>query len=305
MRENAADEDVRRLNGIPEGEEWAISGSFSDPARSRVVEQGPLATPKVFLIPDTALGYRLKPNLRDVTVRSRLGGKTEFEAKVSTGRFGWRMTPQVRDASDDVLFLGDVFGETVNDSETLPSRFSAAFGGKALAHNFGVPGWSAADVLNFLEQGGEKAQLEQKHVTKVIYFLGAGRTSVPANKSSSFCSFSSLCSWLLTRNFQIDDEEVFRRRGSDYLNFEVFIKMRELIKKRYGVGLTLVDWNRRVSPASVAGLDVVELAQAIPGLAGNPRAYVVDVNKYADYASEPNARALSELGTYLAQRLGR
>jgi hypothetical protein len=290
MRENAADEDVRRLNAIPDGEEWAISGSFTDPASTRLVEQGPLSTPNVFLTPDSAMGYRLLPNLRDLPLRARMGGKTQFEAKANTQRFGWRVTPQVRDASADVLFLGDVFGETVNDSETLPARFSAAFGGKALAHNLGVPGYTPEQTLKLLQLNAEKDELEQRHVTKVFYMLGPLRE--PFQFSSGACSYSSLCVWLRKR--------VATGGATLSPGHELALRqISDLVKKRYGVGLTVVEWQEENLP----GFDVVPASTAIPAIKTTPQDYVVGGNN--GHASEPNARALNELGTYLAQRLGR
>lgn len=327
MRENAADEAVRKLNGIPEGEAWLLTGTFSDEPPSRSAYQGPLSNPRLFLEPDAELGYRLRANLRELPGRLRRGGATIYDVTYSTGRFGWRRTPQVPNAGADVLFLGgsSTFGQGVADTETLPARFSAEMKGQVLAHNFGVPGWGAQQSLRLLELSGEKAELMQRRVTKVFFFVnkehvtglvgesgesaGAPRYEV-RNGAATFaghlsdsafaraCAYSSLCAYARA--------PVAESRATPAELAAVIARMAELVKERYHVGLTALVWNpgdpvmdQLEKELAGRGVDVVPARSAIPDLAEKSSNYVMRGDGH------PNARAFALLGTYLAQRLER
>lgn len=173
QRETAADEAVRKLNGIPPEENWVVEGRLQDPPATRFCYLGHRSDPNAYFETDSELGYRFHPNLRARPGKLRVGGREIFNATTSTGRFGWREVPQDPRGRGDVLFFGDsfVYGSGLSDEETLPARFSLAMKGAAVAHNFGVPGWGAQQTLRLLELGREKPELVLGRPTKAFFLM--------------------------------------------------------------------------------------------------------------------------------------
>lgn len=334
MRENAADAEVRALNGIPPEETWFIQGSFSNPPAQRSVYQGPIGNPAAFLDPDAELSYRLKANLRALPGRLRVNGKSIYDVSYSTGRFGWRATPQApNNRGGDVLFFGDsyVFGHGLNDAETIPARFAEFMKGAAYAHNFGVPGWGAQHTLRLLETNGEKSELMQRRPTRAFYILikehlarlageraesaGAPRYEVRDGKVSfaghfpdsgafgKLCGYSAICDWLRTQQRQKKILSGETSANSADL-VAVLARIAEILHERYGIRLTVISWNpgdpsleEVEKRLGAAGIDVVPAKNALPGFGGTSAEWAFP------FDGHPNRAAAEKLAQYLADRL--
>lgn len=330
LREDSSETAVRQVNGASETEGWSADGDFRTAPSLRRCRLGPTANPREFFQADPDLGYRLRPNLRRMASRLRIGGREIYAATISTGRFGWRQTPQDESGRGDVLFFGGtyVFGEELDDGETLPARFSDAMKGIARAHNFGVPGWGPQQALRLLELGGEKPELEFGRPTKAFFVLTiaqldalAGHTAESAgspryevrdgraqyagnnpdeNRLSRLCGYSALCSSLRNSG---ERKIVEPLPASAPEAAAVFAAMQDILKQRYGIRLTVVSWNPGLPALDAVekelvsrGIDVVQVKNALQG-AGGPPDWV------EPYSDLPTARATATLAQYLADRL--
>ena len=106
-QEKELEDKTRKINGIPEGESWWFSGTGSP--EERIAYRSMDSDSAGLFLRDPELGFRLRPNIRNVRSVSRRGGFTIFDARQSIGRFGWRIGKEAPNAKYDVLFLGDSF----------------------------------------------------------------------------------------------------------------------------------------------------------------------------------------------------
>jgi hypothetical protein len=104
---------------------------------------------------DPLLGYRLAP-----TCTTQVRGKHEdvviYDAVYTTDEFGRRVVIDEDDAGAErhAVFMGGsfVFGDGVNDGETLPSQFAAVTRGYTV-YNYGVSGYGAQHMYALLHSG--------------------------------------------------------------------------------------------------------------------------------------------------------
>jgi hypothetical protein len=293
-REASAETDVRRLNRVGDDEVWGVEGTFADPPERRAIRQGPLAAPGEYFDSVAKLGYRFKTNLRALPGRLRIGGRQIYDVTYSTGRFGWRETPQDYANRGDVLFLGGaaIFGLGLPDEQTIPSRFAAAMMLAARSHNFGVPGWDAGVTLRLLESGGEKPELgELARPTKAFYFLAGDRTP----DRGGACDYLATCEW-------IRGGKLGKPTQDAHAAAEAIVKIGELLNARYGIRLTVVSWNlgepwiaETERELTTRGVDLVPVRNVLPGFPS--ASFLLPVEEL------PNADAASLLARYLADRL--
>jgi len=109
-----------------------------------------------FWVEDENLGHRARANQRS---RERLyyDGELLFDAVYTTDEDGLRAGPPRPGTAGDecVLFFGcsNMFGEGVEDLQTLPTQFEEKSGGRYRARNFGVPGYGPHQMLAMIESG--------------------------------------------------------------------------------------------------------------------------------------------------------
>lgn len=121
-----------------------------------------------YFVEGGALGYAPVPGIR-VTSRKTIGGQLVYDAVYTISDRGVRVTKG--DPNGDTwLFMGGsvMFGEGVNDDETLPAYFSAALGYKANVINLGFHGYGPHQMLRSLETGRLRPLLHGV-VKQVIY----------------------------------------------------------------------------------------------------------------------------------------
>lgn len=125
-----------------------VSGDSTRPALKRVV------VPANWIVPDDTLGYRLSRGIEALDV-TRNGDELVYRARYSIDEAGKRVTPTGLPGATTYLFLGDsfVFGQGLDDHETLAAQFTRATGGTHQGLNFGVPGYGPNHLVRAMETG--------------------------------------------------------------------------------------------------------------------------------------------------------
>jgi hypothetical protein len=123
----------------------------------------PPTTSGALYVHDEVLGWALAKGTRAQAVEVRPGGLLHapsgfvFDATYTTDSNGLRVAPPWRkdDLAGTVLFFGCsfTFGEGLQDAETLPYQVGIQSGGRYRTFNFGVGGYSPAQMLTQIEQG--------------------------------------------------------------------------------------------------------------------------------------------------------
>jgi hypothetical protein len=100
---------------------------------------------------DDDLGYAPIPGAR-VRARRSAGEATLYDVTYSIDSGGLRVTPGDPDAPAVVFFgCSFIFGEGLNDAQTLPSQFSTALGARLNVLNAGFQGYGPHQMLRALE----------------------------------------------------------------------------------------------------------------------------------------------------------
>lgn len=125
--------------------------------RSQGVNQGSYAR-SGFFVSDRLLGYSLKKNIR---VSSKLikNKRVVYDVIYTSNNKGLRVnledTVWIHHNSDfrNIIFFGCsfVFGEGLNDTETLPFVFEKNSDGKNKVYNFGISGYGSQQMLRILD----------------------------------------------------------------------------------------------------------------------------------------------------------
>jgi hypothetical protein len=99
---------------------------------------------------DETLGYAAKPGVFRALKTYAFGRRVVYDVKYSIEPSGVRHTP-IAATGPTAFFFGDsfMFGEGVNDDETLPFAFSVASGMRVV--NFGLNGYGPHQMLRSLE----------------------------------------------------------------------------------------------------------------------------------------------------------
>ncbi|MGE4080830.1 MAG: hypothetical protein AB7F22_35380, partial [Reyranella sp.] len=122
----------------------------------RPVAEGVVYTPEfaTWAGADPVLGYRLRPG---ITVRAlaTMGDETIYRATYTIGADGWRITPNGPPQAPVFLFIGGscIFGQGVDDDQTLPAQFAKANDFKVRTSNLSVPGYGANHMARAFEAG--------------------------------------------------------------------------------------------------------------------------------------------------------
>lgn len=118
------------------------------PALTRTV------VPGSWIEPDAVLGYRLSPNA-EVLETARYGDEPVYRAFYHIDEKGARRTAAGDPDAPTYLFLGDsfVFGQGLNDDESLAAQFTRATDGAIRGINLGVPGYAPNHLVRALEAG--------------------------------------------------------------------------------------------------------------------------------------------------------
>ncbi len=110
--------------------------------------------PKEWIPPEPVLGYRLLPNLTVVETATR-GNETLYRATYHSTAEGTRVTPPAPAGADCYIFTGGsfMFGQGINDDETLPAQFAHLNDDRICTVNFSAPGYGVNHLVRALEVG--------------------------------------------------------------------------------------------------------------------------------------------------------
>ncbi|MBX3501684.1 MAG: SGNH/GDSL hydrolase family protein [Alphaproteobacteria bacterium] len=146
---------------------YAAKGSHTGDA-SAVVRHDPAP----MFLPAPLVGW-LPQASTTVRALSRQGDRTIYDALYTIDADRRRVVPASNPDGEVVIFLGDsfVFGDGVNDDETLPQQVALATGGRFRIVNFGVSGHSASQALTRLENGAVDAAIAGGKVRQVFLWF--------------------------------------------------------------------------------------------------------------------------------------
>jgi hypothetical protein len=123
-------------------------------------------------VKDKGLGYAAHPGARVRSVR-KAGGKTVYDAVYSIDRYGRRITPAASGIRDGYLvYFGcsTLFGEGVNDDETLPAYMARLLPGY-VHYNCGFPGYGTHQMLALLESDAFRPGIPGDHGAAFYFFI--------------------------------------------------------------------------------------------------------------------------------------
>lgn len=149
-----------------------------------VIKAGEIQTKEWFLqggdyyVTDAVRGYAAGPNVKK-RVRKTLGEKVVYDATYTTNHAGLRIAPHDMKEKDDertgdynnAIFMGDsfVYGEGLNDDETLPYLFENLSVGRYKVYNFGFHGYGAQQMLRIIETGLLEKTVSNQQPAVVVY----------------------------------------------------------------------------------------------------------------------------------------
>jgi hypothetical protein len=221
-------------------------------------------------VTDPGLGWTPRPSTTVRTWRER-AGRVIDEATYTIDAHGLRATPGGVGAGETVLFLGDsfMFGEGIDDDDTLPVRFAAETARAFHVVNLGVPGYGPHHVLLQLQTGRVDRVVKGRVRAAFLWVIDDHLARAAGDKKG----------WLDSPQYEVQDEGIARhigskgdaerRRGRTALHisaalreaelarllwpivrsphqinlFEALLRqIREEVARRYGVDLVVLYW---------------------------------------------------------------
>jgi hypothetical protein len=288
---------------------------------------------------DGDLGYALIPTSR-THVAARTKNAVAYEATYNIDENGMRLTnPHVAPpASESVLFVGDsiIFGQALDDANTLPSQFARLQGSQSLVLNAGVPGYGPHNVLRAIEIGRYDSVMKPpphtvvfltfaSHVQRAsglspwengphyevgsdgkLFFKGPYR-SVALARARSFLYQSQV--FQLIFDSYINFQQKFSDRGGEAAleRYGAIVEqIKNLVNERYDARFIVLfsnfDKEANQSANVIAELkrrniEIVQVVDLIPDLQEDPDKYRVPIDHH------PNAEYHRLLAEYLHRRL--
>ncbi len=134
-----------------------------------------VTTPQRWAPDDPVLGYRPRPNTT-VDVTATYGDELLYRATYHIDATGARVTPGSALDGPTWLFIGDsvMFGEGLDDSQTLPSQFAERLQPPAHVVNLGVSGYGPNHLVRALETGAYDGYVVGK-VAAVVTWINSGQ----------------------------------------------------------------------------------------------------------------------------------
>lgn len=229
-------------------------------------------TPRDWLISDSVLGYRLRPDTQ-VAALATWRDETVFRRTYTIDGTGARVVPGSAPSGDTYLFIGDsfVFGTGLADNETLPSQFAQAIGSLDIGTgrhvvNLAVPGYGLNQLVRALETG-----VYDRHVAGPVkavvtwlipaqlarvsgdagwlsssprYVLGAGGVPVFTGSFDAHRLANPLAglAWLAAKNMK--SVSIAAGRSSERESADLFVallsRLRQLAAERYKAPLVVI-----------------------------------------------------------------
>lgn len=148
----------------------AFIGVLAKPPVNRDVAK--ISEPANWTINDDVVGYRPKPGIT-VKAAAMFGDELVYRRTYTIEPSGARRTPASKSTAGGptYLFIGDsyVFGEGLEDEETVAARFAAGLRSPARVVNLGVLGYSPAHLVRAIDAGLYDRYVEGKVAAVVTW----------------------------------------------------------------------------------------------------------------------------------------
>ncbi|MGE0490586.1 MAG: hypothetical protein AB7S38_15370 [Vulcanimicrobiota bacterium] len=293
-------------------------------------DKGRIVHSVAYTEPHSLLGYAGRPSVAAEVARVLPDGREAFRVTYRLDGDGWRKSAkQTPRANQTVLCFGGsfMFGEGLEDSQTLPSRLEAESGGTWHTRNLAMPGYGGHQMLAILEAGLEKPGPDEPPVKRAYYIAtlpphaerAAGKAfwdlrgpryrirgqelvntgpfhSARAARLLKFCETSQA----YVRFLSPASRPCTRPQLETYL--AIVKRSRTLLAERYGVELCVILWAWNddlpfyTELFEGAHLNFVAINDIIPDYSQNLRHYHIPIDAH------PNEVAYRELGHFLATK---
>ena len=303
----------------------------------------PVANPVAFFEPqplfvaDPALGWKLRPSSVIRAVRAR-GEHIIYDAKYTIDGRGQRVTLDSNPDGETVLFMGDsfMFGDGLNDDQTVPELFALKTGRRFNVVNLGVSAYGPHQIMRQIEEGVVDRAIEGKGKVRIafLYFNDDQLPRAAGDKNQEWW-------WKVAPQYERTDDgvrlvgtaaEVWDRRGPieravseavqksviaphvkrivrvypQLMLSEALVKrIRLLVRERYGAELVVIYWSKdpsRFYPTTISWMLERTGAQLmfIPDVM--PAAGLSLENALIPEDGHPNGRLNDAIATALAKR---
>ncbi|MBX3499116.1 MAG: hypothetical protein KF889_06695 [Alphaproteobacteria bacterium] len=236
----------------------------------------PRFEPESLFVPDPALGWKLRPSSVIRAVRAR-GNHTIYDARYTIDARGQRVTPDSNPDGETVLFMGDsfMFGDGLPDTATVPQLFAVSSGRRFHVINLGVSAYGPHQVLRQIEERVVDRAIAGRGKVRgaVLYFNDDQLPRAAGDKAQEWW-------WRVAPQYERTADglrlvgtaaEVWDRRGSVEravaeavkgstiaphvrrivrvypqlkLSEAIVGRIRQLMRERYGVELTVIYWSK-------------------------------------------------------------
>jgi hypothetical protein len=312
------------------------------PGRAGTIVGEDYRRPGRYFVRDPVLGYAPKPGA-SVSVRRVAGGTVVYSTTYHIDEYGLRQGPSVETPhATNVLFFGGsfVFGDGVEDEQTLSYRFQEKSGGKFAAHNFGFHGYGPQQMLATLEAERERRVLTDGPTRYAIYLAAMPGHIARVNGKTSWNVFDP--------RYQLADDHpggvvntgpFHGRWAGDFLSLldrsatysgfiapalssrspprypdtEIFVRVvaraRDIFEARYDGRFVVVYWTVGDAPNPEAaskllterGIDVIAIEDILPSYERERRRYHIDLERDL----HPSALAYDQIADYLLRKCSR
>ncbi len=187
--------------------------------------------PPNFKIAGPPYGYHLAPNAKG-RAATWIGGQLAFDVFYSTDRRGHRVTPvpdaDARDKFAAFIGCSYSFGEGVNDSVSMPSRFGV-HAPRYTPYNFGCSGYGLQQFLLMMERNEIQDAVTQKSGVIIYTFISAhirraiGSMTVVTNWARNFPCYELVPSGIAYRG-SFEEAHPMRCRLYDVLAASQFLR---------------------------------------------------------------------------------
>jgi hypothetical protein len=243
-------------------------GVLAEPALNRNITK--IITPSSWNIDDPVVGYRPRPGTT-VDVVGKFGEELVYHKTYTVDASGARVTAGSVDTGPTYLFMGDsyIFGEGLNDSETVPSQFAQRLATPGHVVNLGVLGYGPNHLVRAVESGLYDSYIKGKVAAVIVWstplqmprvigdggWLGSsprfeldasGRPRYTGSFNSYRLSNPSAGAWYLARTYlasfaRAAEAQVEHEQADLYV--ALMRRLRDLVRERYGAPLVLIaDW---------------------------------------------------------------
>jgi hypothetical protein len=316
----------------------AFIGVLANPPVNRDVAKN--SEPSSWTMSDDVVGYRPKPDTV-VKATATVGDELVYRRTYTIEPSGARRTPGSKDTAGGptYLFIGDsyVFGEGLEDEQTVAARFAAGLRTPARVVNLGVLGYSPAHLVRAIDTGLYDRYVEGKVAAVVTWvtrlhlprlsgdggWLGTSpRFELDAQGKPRFTGSFNQYRWTnpaagidyLARTHLASVARAVRgdlERQQVPLYFALLAELRDKVRQRYNAPLVLIyDWpeDRADGDADVYYLPYFKDLKALGMPMVSVRRILGPIDRWPEFAiphdGHPNARLTEALAKELISELG-